>query len=397
VEELGRHFRENPSEIETWSKESGLPIPEECKVPFVNPPKSLPLRLKVNFKQLPKEVRETEFLNAFFSIETCLMWALRENVDIGDVDFFIPGIILRKIASSAYHRRFSFWKCAVLLYKDKIFIDEIIPKGDKVLKKGLNEPDLSKHGRRFIDVMKNGGPGNRLYNGEDVDVRSTKSISFGNHKIITVTRLSCQSFDGPIDSQENYVEVKTMLPHSEEKFAKFKSCSLWIHSALVGVNTVYCGIRSDDGLLLDVKRYTMEDLTHFGKEYWSPNEILAFLDTVLMWLKQKLNKSASRTRHGEEWLKSKLLAEEAPTFTLSCDGFIKLGDGFIRLTAEDHPEFRRVITEKYDHIGKNNRNEYSSKDFDQSDDDNVPDTQGVIPCHVFEGLYRGLCLRFGEQ
>ena len=22
---------------------------------------------------------------------------------------------------------------------------------------------------------------------------------------------------------------------------------------------------------------------------------------------------------------------------------------------------------------------------------------GAIPCHVFEGLYRGLCLRFGEQ
>jgi hypothetical protein len=422
VEELGRHFRENPLDIETWSKESGLPIPEECKVPFVYPPKSLPLSLKMqrwfedkyasfidvtnphfnSFKvnSPPKDLQEVEFLNIFYSIEKCLTWALRENVDLSGSDFFIIGHILRKLASCAYTLRFSDFQCAVLLYKDKIFIDGIVDEESKFWRKGLKsnckqeylmpvdlsinrnsnpisvpyitydeefvrECELGKHGKKFEDVMKSGGPGNPLYNGEDVDVRCTKRISLGNHKIISVTRLSCQSPDGPVDSQENYVEVKTMFPHTRERFAKFKSCSLWIHCALFGIDTVYCGMRNPDGLLIDVKRYTMEDLADIGKEYWSPNEILTFLDTVLIWLKQKLNKSATRTRHGEEWLRSKLLAEEAPTFTLSCDG-----DGFIRLTAEDHPEFRRVITEKYDHIGKNNRN----NEFDQSDDDNVPDT-----------------------
>ena len=48
VEELGRIFRSNPLEIETWSKASGLPIPEVCRVPFVNPPKLLPLSLRID-------------------------------------------------------------------------------------------------------------------------------------------------------------------------------------------------------------------------------------------------------------------------------------------------------------------------------------------------------------
>ena len=109
VEELGRHFRENPLDIETWSKASGLPIPEDCKIPFVNPPKSLPLSLKIdrwredpdlffiditnphfngsNFKLPPKNISEIEFPNIFYSIEKCLIWALRENVGLSGVDF----------------------------------------------------------------------------------------------------------------------------------------------------------------------------------------------------------------------------------------------------------------------------------------------------------------------
>ena len=58
-----------------------------------------------------------------------------------------------------------------------------------------------------------------------------------------------------------------MFPFTQEKFAKFKSRSLWIHCALVGISTVYCGIRSADGNLIDVIKYSMEELADIGKEY----------------------------------------------------------------------------------------------------------------------------------
>ena len=430
VEELGRIFRSNPLEIKTWSKASGLPIPEVCRVPFVNPPKLLPLSLRIDrwvedlenyffdvtspqlggfkIKLPPKDVAEIEFLNMFDSTEKCLIWALREGADVGyDIDFFIQAKSLRIIASSAYQR--VDWKYAVLLLKEKIFIDRIIDEDDKFWKRGLSEPDFqykknfrmpidpseyiggspisvphcsyseeflrerdfTQYGKKFEDIMKSGGPGDPLYNGDDVDVRSTKLLTLENHKLVTVTRLSCQSPDGPVDSQENYVEIKTMFPFTQEKFAKFKSRSLWIHCALVGISTVYCGIRSADGNLIDVIKYSMEELADIGKEYWNPNEILTFLDTVLSWLKQKLNKTATRTKHGEEWLRAKISAEEAPTFTLSCDGH-----GYIKLSPEEHSGFRRVITEKYDHLVKCRKTPGTSKtaDDDESDDESVPDT-----------------------
>ena len=97
VQELGRHNYEDPVDLETWSKNSGAPVPKDCKIPFVHLPKSLPLSLKLNtcimdssFPSLvldvtndftadfeielpPKEM--PEFIPEFFSIGKILMWA----------------------------------------------------------------------------------------------------------------------------------------------------------------------------------------------------------------------------------------------------------------------------------------------------------------------------------
>ena len=205
--------------------------------------------------------------------------------------------------------------------------------------------ELSKHGKKFEDVMKSGGLGDPRYRGEDVDVRCVKLATLENHTILTASRISCQSPQGPIDSQENYVEIKALVPMSKATFASYKSCKLWIHCALLGVSTVYCGVRTVDGMLIDVKKYTMDELAAIGKEFWTPNTILTFLDTLLCWLKEKLNKNAIRNKRGEKWLKSKLNSEEASTFTLSFSG-----DGFIKLTPGNHPEFKKAITEKFDFV-----------------------------------------------
>ena len=47
VEELGRHNFEHFVDFESWSRDSGEPVPKACQIPFVYRPKSLPISLKM--------------------------------------------------------------------------------------------------------------------------------------------------------------------------------------------------------------------------------------------------------------------------------------------------------------------------------------------------------------
>ena len=436
VEEVGRHNYESLVDLETWSKESGNPVPESCQSPFVYPPKSLPVSLKLNrwvehshirFRDIdydhlpdfevelpPKEI--PEFIPEFFSVGKILSWAMREEVDLEHVDMFILSCALRDIASIATLGRWiGNWEYAVFCYKGKIFIDRTVGSSERYWKEGLNDPvsydhwkllkeppseplvrkkadseteyefiglivpyfDYSvakkmmwapiKYGKKFEDVLRSGGPGNPRYNGVDKRLRMAKCnklIDLSGLKIMTATRLSCQEPKGLIDTPENMVEMKTTVHHSKEKFAKFKALSLWIHCALVGIDSVYCGFRTKDGQLTDVKKYTMTELAELGKDYWSPNEILVFLDTVLSWLKEKLNKDAVRNKKEDDWLKDELKCEDGASFTLSYSG-----DERIRLEKGDHPELKKIVTERYNHVVQQNVMTGCSEDVPDNWDD----------------------------
>ena len=166
IEELGRTFKDHPVDIETWSKGSGYPVPEKCRVPFAYPPISLPLNLKMNrwvedydeyyfdFTNLhhnhfrveipPKDL--PEFLPEVFTMERCLTWALREKVDLSHVEIFASGPALRSFAMTAYEHTSKPWALALLHYKGKIFMGGSIKEELKYWLRGLNAPDAD-HGK----------------------------------------------------------------------------------------------------------------------------------------------------------------------------------------------------------------------------------------------------------
>ena len=132
-------------------------------------------------------------------------------------------------------------------------------------------------------------------------------------------------------------------------------------------------------------------MAQIGKDFWKPNEILTYLATVLNWLKTKLSTNSTRTKHGEEWLKSELDYEKGSTLNLSC-----AEDGFIRLTPGNYPEFKKVITEKFDWVLKNQESlskcyHRKSTTFSEDSDDNVPDNWDDS-----EGYYSEFYLSFLE-
>ena len=437
VKELGLHgCSEDMVDIETWSKTSGHAIPEDFELPFINPPRSLPLSLKLkrwtgervymyldvtNYEHLgrykvklpPKPM--PEFIPEFFSIGKLLTWAMREQTDVSQIDFFVQSAVLRDIASAQFHELSSPWKCAVFNFKGRIFIDRSVHDDERYWMKGLDErpqnygkciktphplftlklwgikpkrfhlnsigkdihysqkflthQDLIKYGKKFEDVMKCGGPGDPDYSGERDELKCFKLISLCNHKIATVARKVCHDID-PISNQIIHIELKTIFPQKYETYARIssiKALKLWIHCYLVGVETVYCGFRDLDGTLIEVKKYTMDYLADIGKNYWTPNEVLGFLDSFLSWLKEKLNSNAVRRMYSSKECLSRaeLESDVGETFTLSHDG-----DGCIQLYKECHPELRKIISERYVHVANSDQVIYS----EHNDFDKIPDS-----------------------
>ena len=181
VQELGRHNFEHPVDIETWSRESGVAVPKACEIPLVNPPKSLPISLKlerwtedrlwyfrdatnenkafevvVSTKQIP------EFIPEYFSIGKILTWATREKIDLKQVNFFTVSAALRDFASSATVNRFNRrkWSYSLFFYKGRIFIDAIVENYERYWEYGLDNPPGNHHwslvqGTTYIKVPTN--------------------------------------------------------------------------------------------------------------------------------------------------------------------------------------------------------------------------------------------------
>ena len=163
VEDLGRHNYEDAVDFETWSRESGDPVPESCQIPFVHLPRTLPISLKMgeshgygasflfsdptqlNYEDTPYKIKLPpieipEFIPEFFSIGKILMWATREKVDLRHADFFILSCVLRDIAATAVgNSGKKAWKYAVFCYKGNIFIDRTVSDKERYWKEGLKD------------------------------------------------------------------------------------------------------------------------------------------------------------------------------------------------------------------------------------------------------------------
>ena len=101
---------------------------------------------------------------------------------------------------------------------------------------------------------------------------------------------------------------------------------------MLGVPSVYCGFRTTEGELLEIKKYSMKALERIGICHWSPSEPLSCLHDIIKWIKEKLEHSSMRNRKDLQWLKCN--PEVCETFTLS------RRKGTLWLYREDYPELR---------------------------------------------------------
>ena len=369
VKEVGRFYGWQQVELETWSTQSGEQIPDACVVPVVRVPTTLPLSLymekydddRIDSEKYPdytdpnrgyKVRTETVLQGHSRDMAAILAWSARESYSLSAVDFVINCMNLRRVSLTTMKPEEP-WSIAVYSYKGVIFLDNntfqslVVEPGlesddettedfIQTLRLGLEvdpqitytdeyfqEQNYFMYGKKFEDVMKSGGPGDVSYAGEDVDVRGVREVKIGTHLLLTSARISCQEPEGELDTLGNYVEIKTVSPLHEGKaywFERYKSLQLWTHCALVGIDAVYCGHSNRSGQLLEIKRYTMDDLADFGCRHWYPGEMPSFLNTLLGWVKERV--------------------VEGQTYTLT-----HKGDGLVKLKTAEHPDVRVKVEE----------------------------------------------------
>ena len=356
IEEVGRLYDWWPVNIETWSKHSGDPIPAALTVPMVKVPSTLPLSLSMkkwaetagliypgcnNFKVRNK----TAIMGRSRELRAMLAWSARENFSFSNIDFIMSCANLRRVSVTPI-KRTEPWAMKLYVHngvivtdsdnfaQERLVVDPFLveddelemnedPKWIELSTQELRMLNYFKYCKKFEDVMKSGGVGDEDYAGEDVDVRGVRVVTVGKHRLLTSTRISCQEPDGELDTLGNYVEIKTVNPLKEWNrrwFDRYKSLQLWSHCALIGTEAVYCGHRNADGELLEIRRYTMDELAEFGRGYWYPGEMPSFLNTLLDWVVERV--------------------QEGRTYTL-----FNQGHGVVRLRRRDHPDLRLKVEE----------------------------------------------------
>jgi RAT1-interacting protein len=90
------------------------------------------------------------------------------------------------------------------------------------------------------------------------------------------------------------VEVKVKRRETSERqlnnFYKFKARNYWLQSFLVGIEAIHIGVRNDDGVVEDVKRVPIKELSDEAKRnnFWHGTVCMNFLNDFLKKVSQDM-------------------------------------------------------------------------------------------------------------
>lgn len=112
-----------------------------------------------------------------------------------------------------------------------------------------------------------------------------KKILYGAEMDGVITSQPCESLEEL--RKLPMVEVKVKRRETNERqmvnFYKFKSCKWWLQSFLVGIDSIHVGMRNDDGIVDEVKRIPIRELSEEAKRknYWHGTVAMNFLNDFL--------------------------------------------------------------------------------------------------------------------
>ena len=319
VTEVGR-FNDHEEPMTVWSVHSGDPIPPNCKIPELNPPTSdqLPLSLRT------ERTGGADYDREYSAVRTVLTWAEAVGYSLNDVDIVVGRNAMKRMSQTAYFITKS-WLMKVYRLKGIIFIEMTKAYGRERVYGPISERQAA-WSAMFDEAMKTGGRGTPGYSCEDTNVRVPRLVELGSIRVLSSGKVHSQIISGnQRDVLSNYVEVKLWhefdpsrpKPGNEQYCREVRIRDTWAQCALLGMQTVMWGERSEEGDLTYLRKYQVEELEE-NQAYWQPEHLLSFLENLLVWLKEK--------------------TESEMSYTLEYDG-----RGDITLHPDEHEDFMRII------------------------------------------------------
>ncbi|XP_075228083.1 decapping and exoribonuclease protein-like [Lycorma delicatula] len=91
-------------------------------------------------------------------------------------------------------------------------------------------------------------------------------------------------------SKVQFIELKTSRIierfNQDRNFRRYKMLKWWSQSYLVGIKTIICGFRDDNGIVKILKRYDVDELPKLASGLWDKNVCLNFLNRFLHFVRQ---------------------------------------------------------------------------------------------------------------
>ena len=319
VTEVGR-FNDLQEPMTVWSVHSGDEIPPNCKIPELNPPTSGQLPLSLRTERTGGGIcKET------YAVERILTWAEATGYSLENVDIVAGRNILRRISQTLYHTANKFtWRVMLHRHKNTLFLELIEAYAKEKMYGPATNIDAS-WAMVFEDMMKTGGKGTPGYECQDTNIRVPRLVELGSIRILSSGKVHSQTTRNDQDTLSNYVDVKLWSefdpslaePHQHNFLKDARKRDTWTQCALLGIETVFWGERSEDGDLTALDEYWTEDLERRGK-FWKPERILSFLEGLLVWLKDN--------------------TENGLSYTLNNDG-----EGDLVLQPAEHDDLKRMV------------------------------------------------------
>ncbi|MFH4980004.1 hypothetical protein AB6A40_006713 [Gnathostoma spinigerum] len=207
-------------------------------------------------------------------------------------DFVCYRGTLTRIAATPFNQGEGWKICAVRL-RDVIFLCEYNTEAkiQQIQSMTLREKMMTYWGFKFEQYMTVPS----LKGHPDTEEAVTNKESFS----IVVTNRFGSKPNGPlvlysaetdcIDSEGDYVELKTQRQAMQGRFWQQKSMKWWIQSFLVGIRSIVVGLRDDSGIVHRLQRLNVKDIPHNAKG-WSGAVTFNFLLSTLQSIKSFLNK-----------------------------------------------------------------------------------------------------------
>ncbi|XP_046970590.1 decapping nuclease DXO homolog [Vanessa cardui] len=306
---------------------------------------------KVKRKPVDLDVKLTELLKFLLEHEARLNLPLQNKLN--DAQFFCYRGLMTCVACTPYENKDP-WEIVAILYKGNIYLCARETPDKKKQKMSMSERDkqCTSWGFKFEQYMLSDTP-DTLPN-PDLPVDETEEFSLvmttnlNDHKIvygaemdgIRCDKLPVSSLPDTNDpeaiiqylSSQQFIELKTNrhieYSRQEKSFKRFKTKKWWLQSFLVGVDTILCGSRNDNGIVEELKLYNIRDLPKMSKGYWDPNVCFNFLDTFFTFVKRCLAREIKR-KYGEKFLNN---IQDLPLLSLhfswSPDGAVHVSDHY---------------------------------------------------------------------